>query len=168
MKQGICVLGLYKNLTTKVSQNLAKKLDMFYLDVDELVEYELMNPSFIEAQCGKEYLLKLQRNNVKRASSFENSLLTMNYTLLNDHVNLANIKDKCLIIFLELSKVNYEKKIKSEKKNKLKNILEAYIFDERNSICNDISDIVINIDGLSYLQSANLVIKKLKEYYLNN
>lgn len=167
MKEGLCVLGLCKNLTNKVSQNLATKLDMFYLDVDELVEYELMNQAYIEEQCGREYLLKLQRKCVKRTLTFENSLLTMNYSLLNDDIVLKNVKDKCLVVFIELSKENYIKKEKYDKKNKLKNILETYIYDERNLICKNIADICLNVNGLSYLQIANLIIKNLKEYYNN-
>lgn len=167
MKEGLCILGLCKNLTNKVSQNLAKKLEMFYLDVDELIDYELMNQVYIEEQCGKEYLLKLQRTTVKRALSFENSLLTMNYSLLNDNIILNYIQEKCLVVFVELSKENYAKKVKYDKKSKLKNILETYIYDERNLICKDIADISLNVDGLSYLQIANLIIKSLKEYYCN-
>ena len=167
MKEGICVLCLNKLLCNKVSQNLAKKLDMFYLDLDELVEYELLNPQFVEDRCGKEYLLKLERNTVKRATTFENSLLSLNYTLLNDEMNLKNVKNKCIIIFIELSKENYEKKLKRENKSKLKNILDTFIFDERNIICKQISDIAINADGCSYLQVANKIINELKRFLLN-
>ena len=89
----------------------------------------------------------------------------MNYSLLNNKAILNDVQEKCLIVFVELSKENYIKKVKYDKKSKLKNILETYIYDERNLICKDISDIKINVDGLSYLQIANLIIKTLKEYY---
>ena len=165
MKSRICLLGLNRSFNNKTAINLAKKLDMFFADIDELVEYEIINPSQVEATCGKEYLQKLQRGCVKRASSFENSILTMNYYLLNDDVNLQNVRNNCLIIYLKLSKDSYTRKNRYNKIDKLKNILDDFVFDERNKICEQIADITIDVSNKSYLQASNLVKEKLLEYY---
>lgn len=167
MKSRICILGLSKEYTNKIAENLAKKLDMFYLDVDALVEYEIVNPAYIEMQCGVDYLAKLQRDCVKRAVSFENSLLTMDYTLLNDKENLKAVKKECLIIYVNLSKESYEKKLNKDKIKKLRQILDVFMFNERNKICESIAEISIDSNGKSYLQVANLAKIEITNYYKN-
>lgn len=167
MKTNLCISGLSPTYIKKLSKYFASNMDMFYVDVDGLMEYDLINSKEVGDLCGKEYLINLQNKTVKRASNFENSLLAINYSLLSQGQNLKNVKNNCLLIYLHINKDTYEKKLKSEKTGKLARILNLSVFDERSEFLRGKSDLTIYIDGFKLTEIYAKLKESLIEYYKN-
>ena len=58
MKNNICIFGMVKDYTSKVAKRVADKFEMFFADVDALIEFDLINTNMVKDICGKEYLEK--------------------------------------------------------------------------------------------------------------
>ena len=83
-KSNVCVVGLSKQFTDIVCQQLSIKLDMFYANIEKLFEYELTDLNKVEEMCGIDFLVKEQISIIKRTCSYDNTLMCMEYPLLNN------------------------------------------------------------------------------------
>lgn len=163
MKGNICVIGLVKSYTKNIAKKVSDKLDMFFGDLDELMEFDLIDLNNVKNICGQEYVDKVEQSKMKMLVSFENTLSTFNYSLLNNKNNLNNIKSKSIIIFIKLNKVNAKNKLirAGVKKDDLN--LQLDLLNERNKLCEKYADIVVDANDLS----INKVISNIKEQLLN-
>ncbi len=165
MKNNICIFGLVKDYTCKVAKKVADKFEMFFADIDALIEFDLINTNMVVDICGKEYLEKQERKKIKQVATFENTLLSLRFALLNDESNMNVLKEHCLMIYLKLDLETYEKKISRSKKDKLNKIINLSVFDERNELLEEKADLIIDCSGLDLNKSANLVKEKILGYY---
>ncbi len=165
MKTNICVIGLAPTFTQKVAKALADKLEMYFADINALIEFDILNVHQIVDLCGKDYLQKIENKKVKQVASFENSLLTLNFTLLNNDFNSKAIKEKCVVVFLKLNQQAYEKKILKEKYSKLSQILNINMFNDRTKICASLADIVFECDEQTVAKIATSLKNEIIEFY---
>ena len=163
MVSNVCIIGLIPDFTASVSQDLAEKLDMFYANVDDIIEFELMDVKKLEEVCGTEYLIKKEKDIVRNICSYENSLLTLNYSVLNNEENIKNIRDNCLLIYLRFDRPNYVSSMKKVEKDEP---LSEDVFNDRDFICKNISEFTIDCNAaLSKKGVVELIYRSLLEYY---
>ena len=108
-KKNICVIGMSPEFADSIAELLADKLDMFFANVNDLIEFDLIDVAETEVVCGRDYLLKIEQKKVKEVCSYENTIVTMDYSILNDDENIKTIKENCLLIYLKLNIENFLK-----------------------------------------------------------
>lgn len=165
MKSNICVIGLEPKYTKEIAKKLSDKLEMFFADIDELIEFDLIDSTKTEKICGREYLLKIEKNKVKTCCSYENTLLTMGYSILNNESNIEAVRNSCLLIYLKLSHEKYYKLMNKKDKSKSSIQLDNELFDDRDFICTNICDIIIRCDNLKISDILNSLLDEIYNYY---
>ena len=164
-KTNVCVVGLLKQFTDNVCQELANKLDMFYANINKLFVYELTDLSKVEEVCGIEFLVKEEISIIKRTCTYDNTLICIEYPLLNNSDILNIVKDNCLLIYLGTSQDNFNKELDSIEESASIKIIEKDAFEDRDYLCRKMADLVVDCEDLSMDLLINRIIEKLMEYY---
>ena len=164
-KTNLCIVGLSKQFTDNICKQLSVKMDMFYANIEEIFAYDLMNIAEIEEICGIDYLQKEQKSIISRVCSYDNTLINIDYTLLNDSDILKMIKDNCLLIYIALDSNRYFIEQNNELISSNQISINVDVFDDRDLLIRSISDLVVdclkmNIDGV-----IDAVIRQILEYY---
>ena len=163
MISNICIVGLLKNYTKRISKRVADTLEMFYADVTELLEYEYINMASAQAIAGKEYMEKQETKKIKALSSFENILFTVDNYYLNNDKNLRYIKNGALVIYLRLNERMFNKCLKAEKLSKQEMTLLKNVAPERDMLLNGYADIVVDVSKDKNIEKN--ILTKIEEYY---
>jgi len=163
-KKNICVIGMVPEFTNGIAETLADKLDMFFANVNDLIEFDLIDVAETEIICGRDYLLKIEQKKVREVCTYENTVITMDYSVLNNDENIKTIKDNCLLIYVKLNRDNFLKKFRVGKKNDFNELL----FNDRDFICTNIADVVADCNFLTQKESVELLIEEIKRYYIVN
>ncbi len=161
MKKNLIIIsGLNDNLNLEVGKLLSDGLDMFLLDLKKLLEYEIVKKNEVIEKVGLDYLQKLEHSAIKKASTFENTVIVADYDNFLFKDNYKLFKEKAIIIYIKFSKLNLEKQ-----KEKISN-LNLLNFTLRNKQLEKISDIILNVKNEDAQNVNNKIIEKLKEVLL--
>ena len=164
-KSNICVIGLSNGFTDQVSKQLSIRLDMFYANVQQILEYELIDLMRIEEICGKEYLLKEEISIIRRICSYENTIINIEYANLNNETILNFVRENCLIIYLKLSDERFLEEQDKEELSANTKGLNLELLHERDAICTKISDIVLDCKENDIDDIIEDFIEKIVHYY---
>lgn len=157
-KHNLCVIGLYKTVKP-LANRIADTLDMYFADIDELIAFDLLDVKLTQEVCGREYLLKIEKNKVKTVTSYENTLLSLDYSVLNNDSIIENIKDNCVIIYLKYSSDYVKSRLKKT------DGIEYELFEDRDYICTQMADIIVHCDDLPTNKIIEQTTTKLQDYY---
>ena len=158
MKQNICVIGLNNVYTASIGKKISDAFEMFFADITELIKFELMDVEHARVLCGDEYVHKVERSKVKAVNSFENTLFTLDYSLLNDNQSLKTTKENSFIIYLKLEK---ESLIKLADTNKNSSII-FNVYEFRDKLCQKYSDFIIECDNKTEFE----IIKEVEDQFV--
>ena len=164
-KTNLCIIGLSKLFTDNVCKQLSTKMDMFYANVEEIFAYELMDLAKIEEVCGLEYLQKEEKSIIKRVCSYDNTLINIDYALLNNDDLCKIVKDNCLLIYLGLSIDGFVQEQKNELISESLISINKEVFEDRDYLCKNISDIIIDCKDLSFEEIVSQLLVRILEYY---
>lgn len=164
-KTNVCVVGLSKQFTDNLCQELANKLDMFYANINKLFEYELTDLSKVEELCGIEFLIKEEVSIIKRTCTYDNTLICIEYPLLNNNEILKIVKDNCLLIYLGITQENFNDELDRIEENNSIKIIEKDAFEDRDFLCRKMADLVVDCEDLQMDLLINRIIEKIVEYY---
>lgn len=165
MKHNICIFGLAAGFTKNVASRVATALEMNFACVEELIEFDIISSEEVKNICGAEYLKKIQQKKVRQVSSFENTLIYINYALLNDKVNLSQLKNTSLLTYISMDKGNFTRKTRLEKLTKLERILADGVFEDRHNILKNHADIEIDCSNKLPIPATKMVIDTIINYY---
>lgn len=161
MKQNICIIGLSNSYTAKISKYVSDSFEMFFADVMELVKFELMDVEHARVICGDDYVHKVERSKVKMVSTFENTLFTMDYSLLNDENSLNVVKENSYVIYLKLSKENLQKVVKFDNKISGESLIYD-VYEFRDKLCTKYADFVVDCNDLTPKE----IVQKIENNFL--
>ena len=131
----------------------------------DLIEFDLIDIAETEVICGRDYLLKIEQKKVREVCTYENTIITLDYSILNDDENIRTIKENCLLIYIKLDKDNFLKKFKASKKS---NDFNELLFNDRDFICSNIADLTVECNELTQKESIELLLEEIKRYYIVN
>ncbi|MGN0960821.1 MAG: shikimate kinase [Christensenellales bacterium] len=164
-KTNLCIVGLSKQFTDDIGKQLSIRLDMFYANIQEILEFELMDIEKMGEVCGVDYLLKEEKSIIRRVCSYDNTLINIEYSTLNIENNLDIVKNNCLIIYLKLNERRFQKEQTRENiNNNVKNINKD-LFHDRDFICNKLADIIVDCDDYKDNDLIDIIIEKILKYY---
>ena len=79
MKTNITIISLLSDFSKDVSKALADKLEMYYVDVQGLMEFNLINDDEVVKLCGADYLETLQAKAIKEVSGYDNAVISVDF-----------------------------------------------------------------------------------------
>lgn len=169
MKTNIVLVSLLERLNKKIATKLSDSLDMYLADVEDIIEYYLLHKeSEIEEVCGADYLNKLKDKIVKEVSTYENTLITIPYSMFISKNYAEYFKKYCTVVFLQFPKNVLEDIKKKTKKEQTKKDMDVLFltYDEHTAMCNDVADIVVSLNKSDFDFCYKKVEKVIDEYYL--
>jgi len=149
-----------KDLRKDLSKVLGLELGRLYLDVDELLDYEVLKYQHLTLSQAGEALHKIQHDCINRALEFKNCIITISHDLFvsNDNFDLTRDLTK---VFVKLSKSYLVAKIKKEDKYKLDQ--ELSLFEQINALIIDNCDIVIEKGAKANSDLCKEIINELEQ-----
>ena len=160
-------MSIDKRYSRIIGKHLSDSLDMFFADINALIQFDIIDLEEAESVCGLNYIKKLEESKVKNVLSYDNTLLTLNSDMLNTQKICDMIKDKALVIFLDMDKKSFVAKLNNQKLDKIDRKIQIDMFEERTKITKELSDIVIDCSGKNTKTILSLISKKLFEFYKN-
>ena len=125
---------------------LADKLDMFFVDVKELIEYDLVNSKEALLRCGKEYIEKEERKTVRNVSEYENTVVNIPYDLFVN--NRDFFKNNNINIFIKPFKADdIDMLVMEDRIALLKNDYKIFIENSENSVESCYNKIITKLKG---------------------
>lgn len=162
MKGNILLVGLDYSFVKCVGTGLAEKLDLFFLDVNDLIEYRIIDKEKMQIVCGMEYFEKKKRNVIFEISDYENTIVNIPYDIVLNK-EYKEVLKKSTLIFLNFNKELLEKFNKSRKEeNKLD--IELITYEELTKLLLELADYSViveseniekNIESISNLKIFN-------------
>lgn len=166
MKNNITIIGLVGNFKKNVAKALADKLEIIFADVNDIMEFNLIDNHMIEF-AGQDYFDKNETKTVKLLASYENTVITLNFSTLNKGNNLNILKKTCVIIYLRLNYEQFQILNKLENYGALSSINEK-VFNDRDKLMNKMCDIAVEVDNLDVQNVVNHILMGLKNYFSKN
>lgn len=157
-KSLILISGLLGKFNKEVGFLLSDLLDMYYLDVNSLIEYELADKNNIIDKCGIEYFNNLESKVIEKAFSYENTIITLDYDMLANHGK--NYLDRVISFYLAFSKQYIQ-----NKNNKV-NVVDRMAFPDRDKLLSKLCNYKLNLNKRNKNIAVNEIIKTLKEEIL--
>lgn len=164
-KSNVCLIGLAKNITDKIGKELAIKLDLFYANLEEIMEFELIDIHNVEIVCGKDYLAKKENSILKRICTYENTLVNIDYSMLNNNSTLEFVKDNCLIIYIRFDIDKYIKHLREEDMSFEEKQIYSELYPDRDYLCSTMADIVIVSEKDNEKDISDEIFNAILSYY---
>ena len=164
-KLNICLYGLAKKFTDDIGGDLSSKLDIYYANFKKIFEFEMIDLDRFEQVCGKEYFTKKESSVLKRLCTYENTLINIDYSLLNNEYNLKYIKDNCLIIYLKLNFARFKKELLNDNLSDGNISMNIDLFKDRDAICENNADIIVDCKELNKKDLVEEIIVEILNYF---
>jgi len=168
LKTNIVLVSLNNQLSKKIGEKLSKDYDLYFADIKDILQYNLQNEAEIESICGVEYLNNLKEKTIKDVSTYENTLITLPYELFIWNNNYEYLKKYSTIVYLK-----QPKSLLVKEKNKIEDNLEKSqqevlltAFEGHNQLCEENSDVTIDIVKDDFVTNYKKIKKVLDNYYL--
>ena len=165
MKSNILLVGLDYDFIKNVANELANKFDMFFLDVNDLIEYNLIDTKNVKVTCGVEYFEKVEKKIALSVAEYENTVINFPYSLFLN-ANFANIlSQRALTIFIKMDKETLVKENFRKGENKLS--IEILTCDELNKLLEEKVDLTVGNSTLNTKICIDDIVEKLKNIDLD-
>lgn len=157
--QNILIVCADKELRKDLSKVLATELGFLYVDVDEVLDYELLNHQDVTIAEAKEVLKKLELKSINRVLNFNKCVVTISRDLFlsNDNFKLFSNMTK---VFVLITKAHFVARYKSDDKYRLEQ--ELVLFDKVNNLISSKCDMTINKEVKSVQDMCAEILDKLK------
>lgn len=148
----IALISLNEKFCISIGESFAESLDMFHVNCEEMIMYDLTSPKEVIEKCGLEYFKKRERSVVRNCSEYVNTVITVSYNLFKSYKELFK---NSLVVYIQLPQ---------EKCDKVPNEID---YQTRNEFAMANSQIVISLTQKSIKKCMELLHKKIGEYYEN-
>ena len=138
---------------------------MLFADVEELLQFELLDLKKAFLIGGKDYLEKEENKIISRLCSYSNAFITLDLATFFREKNNTLLKEHALTVYIEFSKQNYLKLLKKEKTGDNFE-LDAKLFEDRNKLLKKHSDISIFCENTNKKDIIKQLLLAINEYYI--
>ncbi len=165
VKSNIILIGFSENITKNVAKRLSLNLEMYYADVEDLMEYYLTSPEEeIENTCGKNYLDGLKANIMNEISNYENSIIYLPLSLFVNSNNADKLQTHGVITLLDGKDKFIEKLYKKSTDEERIDKLALY---NRLKFARDNCDIDVVLGTGNEDKCYKKTRRAIKKYYIN-
>ncbi|MBQ7977145.1 MAG: hypothetical protein IJ301_00895 [Clostridia bacterium] len=168
MKTNIAFICLLENYAKNVSKIMAEKLEMFYVNVDDMVQFELGDAEHVVDTLGKsdgeKYINKCENKVVGNVTSFENTIICMNPTTMFSNDNFEKIVNTSYVVYLQISPKFFEQRCKYSG-DYVDQELNNIAFTERDKFYVEKSDIVLNCSAFKEQKAVKKLMKAINKFF---
>lgn len=149
----IVLIGFMGSGKTTVAKSLSKKLNLEVVEMDNLIikESKRSNINEIFAKDGENYFRELEKQISKSLKNKDNVIISTGGGVVMNIINIKYLKNNGKIIFLKTGFLEISRRLKNIKDRPLfqdkKNVKK--LFDSRQKLYEENSDLIINTDGKS-------------------
>lgn len=165
MRTNIALIGMMGTSKSTSGKVLADKLEMLFLDVDGLIEYEDQPITKIFKEYGEEYFRELESKKIARISGYENIVIATGGGVVKREENMMYLRKSSYIVLLTARPEIILERIKTGKKRPLlkKPTLQSVkqILEERNQVYAKYADISVDTSYMTPNQTADAIQDKL-------
>ena len=147
-------------LRKDLSKVLGAELNFLYIDVDEVLDFEILNQQGVKFDEANKLLRELEQKSINRALDFNNCIITMSRDLFVSNNNFLLINN-CQKVFIYLPKAYFVARNNVGDVNKLEQ--ELLLFDKINKLVSINCDIVIDKEVKSVEDISKEIINNLKK-----
>ncbi|WDV47952.1 shikimate kinase [Clostridiaceae bacterium M8S5] len=172
MKQNIILIGFMGSGKTTNGRRLAKKLNMKFIDTDDLIE-ENNNITITEIfkRYGEKYFRELEHKMIKELVDEHSSIISTGGGVIINPDNTKYLKQIGIVIYLRSTVDNicnnlrnsYKKRPLIQKKNWMDEVKS--LMEKREAIYQNNADITIDVDNKKHNQIVNEICKVLNARY---
>ena len=167
MKTNITLICFESEFNKKIAHALSNELELYHVDIADLMQFDFINIHDVLATCGVDYLKKLESDAIKNVSTFENTIVTSPINILLVNQNILNLKISSIFIYLKISSKTLALMSKKLDENKSKALqVDLLAYDSRDKYFMANSDIVVNILSNNVNSAVKKVIKAINKYYI--
>lgn len=166
MVSNITIIGLVDNFKREVSKTLAKKLDMLFADVNEMLIYNFVDGNMVDT-LGQKQFDKNENKVVRTLLDCDNAVINSNISTINKQDNYVLFKEHSIIVYLRLSFKQFKIINNIENYGNIALINEE-IFKERDKNMQSICDICVDVNELTVSSCVENIMLGLKYYFENN
>lgn len=144
-EKNLIVVGLSNEFVRFISSRLAEKLNFYYLDVDNLLDYSLMDRIKMNEVCGAKYLDEQEKKVIKSLNDYEKTVMSIKIDTFI--ANLKFISSDNIKVYASFNKSNLKdvnQLLKPEFETEI--VLNELTFNEEDKFLKKNCDIVINCD----------------------
>ena len=169
--KNIVIIGANLPLVNAVAKQLAGELEMFYLDLQGLFEFDISPETFLDLlrQGGEKYFRSRQRGSVKYASSFENTVIAIELGVAESLDNIEILDKRGLLILLESEFASFKKQAKqmsfASRKEKKLFVVSRREFLRRMQNVKQQVDIMVSAENPDVETIVAEINQKILEYY---
>lgn len=158
--QNIIIVCADKGLRKDLSKALASELGFLYVDVDEVVDFDILNMSDTALSTAKQELDELEKKSIKRVLDFNNCIITISRDLFIANNNFT-LFEQCKKIFVVLPKAYFVAKYSNCDMGKLEQ--ELLMCDKINKLTKTYSDMTIDKSVKTTDDMMKEILDKLKK-----
>ena len=169
MKENIALIGFMGSGKTTVGRNLAKSLDMKFIDIDkEIVKIEKNSIDNIFKNKGEEYFRKLEREIIEKESKDNNIVIATGGGVIIDNHNIKKLKETSYVVYLNCDVECIYARVKGKKHRPLLNTEDVYekiknLYAKRRLLYEISCDFSVFIDSNTNLYDT---VSKIKKNYI--
>lgn len=172
MKANIALIGFMGSGKTTVGRQLAKALDMKFIDIDKMISMkEKKSIPEIFKEYGEKYFRDREREIIEEESRENNIVIATGGGAIIDNENLKNLKKTSFVVYLDATIECIYERIKDSKHRPL--ILESddvfskikELYDKRLWLYKISGDYSVSIDLDTITQDT---VEKIKEAYIKS
>ena len=168
MKTNISLICLLPKYCENVSKMLCEKLDMFFVDVEDMLDFELCDVEHIfdvlGQKDGKKYIKENEAKVVKRICSFENTIINIKPETLFGNRNYDRIKKSSYVIYLQISPKYFSIRCE-ESKDVVDEKLIGIAFTEKDKLFVEKCDMVVNCSTLKEKKATKKILAEISKFF---
>lgn len=166
--KNIALIGFMATGKTSVGMELARSLDLNFIDLDEAIEKkEAKTISQIFKLDGEKHFRDLEKKSLEEVAHLEDLVISCGGGVCLDPENIRKLKKKNKIILLEASLEDIIERTSKDKTRPLlgdgdKKKAIQYLMNKRRGLYLNSADIIINTSGKDICQVRDEIIKRLE------
>lgn len=171
MKSNIAVVCLDYKIALDVAKILSERLDMYFLDIQGLYEFDIKPRTIAETirDYGIDYYRKEISGSIKYASTFENAIMSIESGAVEDISNIEKLRKHCLLIYVRsfpnwIENEAFKDDYRSAEEKEIYKVNDVDIVTRDKFMCRNFDIIAYGDEGNSE-SFANDSIEKIKKYY---
>lgn len=168
MKTNIALICMLPNYASAVAELLSEKLEMFFVNIDDMVKFELGDFEHISATLGEkeasEFIKKCEDKVVKNVAGFENTIICLSPKTMFSNQNYEVLSATCYVVYLQISPKFFEKRAKFSADVLDKDLVESN-FTDKDKLYVEKSEMMLNCSTYRETKAVKKLSKVIKKFF---